>query len=429
MANIYIYDEFSPEDIAMMQALYSRSSKSVVDHIAKVKETGSGKFMETYYVGYGHASIADCGSTTIFIENLSVLADKAVQDWPLYSGQETSTRYIDMSKRGIIDPVGSPESKAILKNWMEFYTGNQEAEKKFISDNYPKKAEEDEGVYNKAVAARTFDIMRSFLPAGITTQLSWHTNLRQAWDKLVIMRSNPLPEIREIADTILLQLKNKYGHSFSFEPKTEQDKYREYTNAKYNFFYPDEIKEFYMNTSIKNDELKKYSDILDARPPKTNAPLFLGELGTITFDFILDFGSFRDLQRHRNGVCRMPLLTSKLNFNQWYLDNLPPATKSAAKNLINSQVEKINKLAVPDIIKQYYLPLGFNVPCRVTYGLPAALYVIELRSGKFVHQTLRQIAHKMHYALKDKFPDLKIYTDLNKDEWDIRRGLQDITIK
>ena len=93
---IFIYDEFSPEDVAMMQALYSRSSASVVEHAQKVKETGSGKFMERFYVGYGHASIADCGSTTIFIEDISILADTAVQDWPLYSGQETSTRYVDM---------------------------------------------------------------------------------------------------------------------------------------------------------------------------------------------------------------------------------------------------------------------------------------------------------------------------------------------
>ena len=75
--HVLIYDEFNPEDNAMMQALYSRSSKSVAEHVAKVKKTGSGKFMEQFYVGYGHLSIADCGSTTLFTEGLSMLADKA----------------------------------------------------------------------------------------------------------------------------------------------------------------------------------------------------------------------------------------------------------------------------------------------------------------------------------------------------------------
>ena len=103
---IFLYDEFPPETSAMMQALYSRSPQSVVQHAARVQETGADRFMASYYVGYGHASIGDCGSTTLYVEDISLLACKAVQDNPLYSGQETSTRYIDFSKRRIHDPIG-----------------------------------------------------------------------------------------------------------------------------------------------------------------------------------------------------------------------------------------------------------------------------------------------------------------------------------
>ena len=110
MAQVFLYDEFNPEDTAMLQALYSRSPESVAKHVEKVRQTGSGKFMETFYVGYGHSSIADCGSTTLFIEGLSILADKALQDWPLYCGQETSTRYVDMAKQPIIDPLNTEQS-------------------------------------------------------------------------------------------------------------------------------------------------------------------------------------------------------------------------------------------------------------------------------------------------------------------------------
>ena len=51
MANIFLYDEFNPEDNAMLQALYSRSPKSVTEHVEKVRASGSGKFMEQFYVG------------------------------------------------------------------------------------------------------------------------------------------------------------------------------------------------------------------------------------------------------------------------------------------------------------------------------------------------------------------------------------------
>src|SRR5437763_1144731 len=118
---ISVHDEFGPETAAMLQALYSRSSASVSTHIERVA-SGSSNFMESYYVGYGHASIGDCGFTTIFVEDVSLLACKAIQDTPLFSGQETSTRYIDFSSQRIVDPVGLPATRSLLARWMRFYS-------------------------------------------------------------------------------------------------------------------------------------------------------------------------------------------------------------------------------------------------------------------------------------------------------------------
>jgi thymidylate synthase ThyX len=429
MAKIFVYDEFGPQDVAMMQALYSRSPESVTVHAEKVKQTGSGKFMEKFYVGYGHMSIADCGSTTLFIEGISILADKAIQDWPLYSGQETSTRYIDMSKQAIIDPVGTPESKTILDRWMEFYTGSRERMEEYLREKYPKKPDEDEVVYGKAIKARAFDSLRGFLPAGITTQLSWHTNLRQAWDKLSYLRQNPAKEVREIAEEMLSKLKEKYAHSFSHILVPEQENYRKSVSGKYYYFNPRKSVEFSFQTNIEKGELEEYQDIIENRPEKTGLPHFLTELGNAKFDFLLDFGSFRDIQRHRNGVCRMPLLTTKRGFKSWYLEQLPEDLQEVAKKLIKEQTEAIEKLETSEVERQYYIALGFNVACRVSYGLPATVYVTELRSGRAVHPTLRKIAHKMHDALREKFPKLKLNCDLAPDDWDVRRGLHDITAK
>ncbi|MDO8442848.1 MAG: FAD-dependent thymidylate synthase, partial [bacterium] len=233
---VFVYDEFGPEDTAMMQALYSRSALSVEEHVKKVKASGSGKFMETFYVGYGHASIADCGSTTIFIEDVSMLVAKAVQDWSLYSGQETSSRYIDLSKREIKDPINTKDSRKILDRWMKFYTESQPAVEAHLKEKFKMKFGEDEKIYNKAIKARVFDIMRGFLPAGITTQLSWHTNLRQAHDKLDLLKHHPLAEIREVAEEILANIRSKYAHSFVHPVFEEQEEYREFLGKKYNYF-------------------------------------------------------------------------------------------------------------------------------------------------------------------------------------------------
>ncbi len=427
MHKIFLYDEFKPQDIAMMQALYSRSPLSVEEHVKKVHQTGSGNFMERFYVGYGHASIADCGSTTLFIEGISMLADKAVQDWPMYSGQECSTRYIDMSKQPIIDPLKSHESKKILDDWMAFYLGNMEKVVGHLRGLYPRKLEEDEKMYEKAIHARAFDILRGFLPAGMTTQLSWHTNLRQAYDKLSLLRHHPLAETREIAEEMLKKLKEKYPQSFSHPHIGEQEEYRCFAVRNYNYFEPKKSKDFAFKTTVKKGELNKYKHLLESRPPRIGLPHFLTELGQATFDFRLDFGSFRDIQRHRNGVCRMPLLTTKLGFERWYLEQLPGAVRADADELIEKQTKAIAALGATPEVSQYYIAMGFQVACRVTYGLPAAVYVAELRSNKTVHPTLRKIAHQMTGAFRKKFPILKLHSDLNPDDWDVRRGLADIT--
>jgi len=429
MFKVFLYDEFAPEDNAMLQALYSRSPKSVADHVDKVRATGSGKFMSTFYVGYGHSSIADCGSTTLFIEGLSILADKAIQDWPLYSGQETSTRYVDMAKQPIIDPYQTPESQTIIKKWMDFYVSSGQPLQEHLKTVYPRQPEEEEKIYLKAIQARAFDILRAFLPAGITTQLSWHTNLRQAHDKLDLLQYWPLPEVREIASTMLQQLQNRYPDSFNHKYHEASAIYQEKIMMETAYYDPEQSADFKCTCQLNKKELNKYQDLLANRPMKTNLPLWLGECGNIIFDFHLDYGSWRDIQRHRNGQCRVPLLSTKLGFHPWYLEQLPADLKAQAQALIAEQTTAINDLKADPAIKQYYTALGFLVPCRVAYSLPAAVYVIELRSGKPVHPTLRQLAHHMHQALQQELPQLKLHSDLDPSDWDIRRGAQDIVAK
>lgn len=430
MSKVFVYDEFSPEDVAMMQALYSRSAESVVKHVEKVRESGSGKFMEQFYVGYGHSSIADCGSTTIFIEDVSILADKAVQDWRLYNGQETSTRYIDMSKRDIIDPISSKVSQAILRRWMDFY---QSAHDEVVNDliaRFPLKQGDNDKTYRRAVDARSFDILRSFLPAGITTQLSWHTNLRQAWDHLAVLRRHPLPEVCNIAERILLELKKKYPNSFGHIEAEEQQLYRELISKNYSYFAPPKrYPEFSVGHTFSLKKSREYSSIFGSHPPKTSLPWFLGDLGSITFRFLLDYGSFRDIQRHRSGICRMPLLTTEFGFHPWYLGELPDSTRRRAIKLILEQEKRIQKLPCSPEIRQYYIPLGYQVGCHMTFDLPSAVYVAELRSGNAVHPTLRTVAKKMGKTLQKLFPTLALHCDFSAGTWDVSRGNQTIRIR
>jgi len=110
---------------------------------------------------------------------------------------------------------------------------------------------------------------------------------------------------------------------------------------------------------------------------------------------------------------------------------LPDSLKKKALKFIDNQEKKINNLKISDEEKQYYTAMGYNVPCRVSGDLKALIYLVELRSTRFVHPTLVTQVIKMIDSLKTLFKGtgLIIHTDDEPNRFDIRRGEQDIMIK
>src|ERR1043166_6754073 len=433
---IYIHDEFPPETSAMLQALYSRSDKSVEQHVQKVQERGADKFMASYYVGYGHASIGDCGVTTLFVEDISILACKAIQDNALYSGQETSTRYIDFAGRRVHDPLGTPESAEIMGKWTEFYIAHKGPLIEWLKARAPVDAGVDTKVWEKACASQAFDILRGFLPAGVTSQLAWTTNLRQAHEQLLRLLAHPLHEVRDIAQRCVSLLKGKYPNSFGHTVSLEESQYYRGAYAREAYAEPTSQTPapglFLAESSVDNASLEREAfDIISSRPRKGMLPKSLTQLGTYRCRFLLDFGSFRDLQRHRGGFCRMPLISGTLGFHDWYLDELPDTLRASANALLANQFRQIDALknCLSDAERQYFYPLGTRVACELIYDLPQMVYVAELRSGRTVHPTLRWVAQQIGRYLQHRHPTLALYVDFSPSFFEVKRGTQDIVEK
>lgn len=415
------------EDRAMLQALYSRDPKSVLMHLEKLAEVGSGKFMEQYYVGYGHKSIGDCGDTTIFVEGVSMLVAKAIQDWALYNGQEVSTRYVDYTGAPMVNPLGIMPEENPQEKLRAFYVAAMPAVKEHLKQQYPRNDGEKEGDYEKAIAARAFDILRSMLPAGASTSLSWHTNLRQAADKLCYLRMHPLVEVRQVAGMIDEALKKAHPNSFNHKRYDESERYRKkFMNENY-YFVPSNWPERVVlaKDSLDWGLLAEHADIIQSRPAKAELPKQLAEIGTLRFEFLLDFGSFRDLQRQRAVTQRMPLLTPTFGFHPWYLKQLPSSLQPEATALIDQVRLWWWNGKRDETVLQYYLPMGYRVPCRVTGDLPAHVYLAELRAGTTVHPTLREVAQDIGREIRGL--GIPVFIDeSDMGRFDVKRGKQDI---
>jgi thymidylate synthase ThyX len=421
-----------PESEAMLQALHSRSIGGIKSHLEILADKGPEKFMSTFYVGYGHKSIGDCGTCTIFIEGVSMLTAKAIQDWPLYSGQEASTRYIDFAQQRFFDPKNTRASKNILEKWRKFYIKGLRTLSKELPKRFPIQKGEEKKIYDKAIMARAFDIMRSFLPSGATTNLAWHTNFRQAADHIMRLRHHPLKEVRDVAFAMEEALKEAYPSSFGHEIfNTTETFNKDWMNSNYYFTKKKGVEFKMTRNTVDKQALKKFKHCLAARPAKTELPKEINECGQIQFEFLLDFGSFRDIQRHRAVTQRMPLVTMSHGFGQWYLNELPKKLKEEAKKFIEEQKIATEKLGLDPIEKQYYIPMGYRLPNRVTGSLPAFIYLTELRSTRFVHPTLRKIAINIAHVLEKTFKECGLCVHLDKDpnRFDIKRGEHDIVAK
>lgn len=429
--DVYVLDTWAVIDSeaeAMLQALHSRSTGGLQWHLEILKKKGADNFMSKFYVWYGHKSIWDCGSITIFIEWVSMLGAKAIQDTKLYNGQEASTRYIDFSKQDIINPLWTPEWEKILETQRSFYLSLLEPLKKYIAELYPREDDQSEKIYNKTVEAKVFDICRWFLPAGCSTNLARHTTLRQVADRILQLRHHPLPEIQEVAETLLEAVLERFPNSFSTKTYEETEAYL--ASAKSNYYFHKHLEwDLYITANnIDQDKLTKYKDIINSRPNnKTELPTYLDNIGTMTFQYLLDFGSFRDVQRHRAPYQRMPLLTDELWFHTRYLESLTDDLREKAKSHIQTMQSMIAELDTSPEIKQYYTLMWFNMSCEMMWTLPALIYMTELRSTTYVHSTLRQIAIKMWKYIEDMW--IKMFLDTSNDEFDTRRGKQDIEIQ
>ncbi|MDD5587134.1 MAG: FAD-dependent thymidylate synthase [Alphaproteobacteria bacterium] len=460
---VFVVDDQHPEDLAMLQALYSRSPASVVTHLDKLKQSGSGKFMDQFYVGYGHASIGDCGATTCFIEQVSMLVAKAVQDNPLYNGQEASTRYLDFSKQAMVDPYKHPASTAIQNRWMEIYNATVPKLAKGLEVKYPfdPATYKNEKVWQNALLARAFDTARSLLPVGTTTLLSWSTTLRQARDNLRRLKHHPLPEVREVAQTTFTKLLERYPHSFTgdelkMDAETPRDAYMAAFAGQNHFLSPDDALRRFALTDAESKQLQTgemivrreaidlkglkafEGETLAKRPANTPLPWRLESYGRYNFLFLLDFGSFRDIQRHRNGVCQIPLLDGRFGMHPWYVSQykalLPAADAEALLRDIKEQFDRIASLAKEGVkvstpLSQYLYPMGTMGLVQVSYSVPETVYVGELRSGKTVHPSLRPIAQKMLRVLAGDLPGIALHGDMDEDSWTAKRGEQTIAAK
>lgn len=421
-----------PEKLAMFQAYYSRNPKSILERLEALSETDSGDKMARYYAGYGHKSIADCGAITLFFEGITMPTAKSLQDDPRYNGQEASTRYMDFSKTEAIDSHRLPLGREIQERWLAFYRACQQPLKAHLRQQFPIFENEDKKVYERAINARCFDITRCLLPAGMPTNASFTGSLRLVQDHLWRLTVHPDLDTRLVATAAIAGLSRLFPGTFAKQPRPEQLAWwqksflldeKECQKRANTFKDATDPLQFEMEGVDRLQIPDEYAALLVERPLFTELTLDTNDFGYLKIRFLLDYGSFRDLQRHRAVTTPLPTLDVNLGFHPWYLEQLPPDLRVQAETLIAEQTAAIRTLSNDPFVRQPYVAMGFRVPVLVISSLHGLIYLIELRARTDVHPTLRapvrRIGHHLNHALRGR---VHIHVDTNEDDFSRRRG-------
>jgi thymidylate synthase ThyX len=160
---------------------------------------------------------------------------------------------------------------------------------------------------------------------------------------------------------------------------------------------------------------------LAARGPHDPAPRAF-EASSVTVELMLDYGAYRDLQRHRMLTPAVQRLTCRLGFETPAelvdMDLLEPYMEAmlAARDAW-SAIERDHLLEA-----QYAIPLGFRVRVLWTLNIRELFHVVELRSAKQGHASYRRIAQGLYRTACTAYPWLKGMMRVDLKDYPLSRG-------
>lgn len=403
-----------PDVLAMLAAFYSRSHESIESRLQKLSEGTLSvdrvkASLKQYYVNYSHESIGDCGEIYLFIEGVSFITAKAIQDHPLYNGQETSSRYINFATQPTPDYV---PPHAGHEEWMTLYRAALPEVYAAIS--------QDASILESGRHPKTFDIVRGLLPVTGATQLSWNGSIRTIRNHLASLLAHPNPIVVRDAAQILHAVQEVFPDLY--EGVEAVDDHEWYIDRAADLagggFYAAQANWNHLGShqqskweGARNTIIGYNSDWCDVRAESTHLPRY----GVNSILNSLDFAGYRDVQRHRRSYTRAEdPMVARGGLHDWYMERLP--------SHLHGDIEALYR-------ESQITPLANIVAVSQTQDLVQARYYVNMRTKPAVHATVRRFSAENGETIYAHYPNLEEARlfEINRDGTDYnRRGKQTI---
>ncbi len=451
---IYSLNGLPPETVAVAFAKSSRSPEPFDEIAEELSEEKSSKFHEKWVVGYGHSSVAEHAVLSLAMENVSILATKIIEDNRLASYTEKSTRYQVFDKTKYYKPKKLMDSDLgkLYEETSDFlFDSYEEMIEKilpFLKKKYPQEDQPD-SLYAIQMKNKALDNIRYVLPVSTLTNLGMTVNARALEHAAVKLLSSPLEEMQGIGEeikeaaikvtpTLIKYVKpnpylkcaaEKISKHESITPKenpgknqvelVEFDKDAEEkviagilyrcSSAPYNEI-KDAVKKM---TGIEKE--KVIDDALSGME-KFDWPIRELEHTFYTFDILMDYGAFRDIQRHRMVTQTNQAVTVLHGYS------VPEEVVEAGLKDTYEECMKKAEKAFDTLKKEfpdeaaYIVPMAYRKRTLFKCNLRELYHFIKLRSGKMGHISYRRIAQQMYELVKEKHTMLAKYITVDRSE-------------
>ena len=420
-------------------------------------------FYDRILDGYGDDSIGELGGAHLALENISIIAAKVLEDCRIGgSPLEKSTRYIYFDQKVNGEYLFYREPILMTSAYRSIYldTCNMLFDTysqlippmtEWMEKRFPRDPETSKVAYTASLRAKVLDCLRGLLPASTLTNMGVYGNGRFFEVMIKKLHCHNLAELQDIGKRCYDELE-KVMPSFIRRADTEHRHFETYANfaeatandlhvltkqhgsiaekstkpgvklvdfdkdatskvaAALLFTYGDrgmeELEEYCKGLS--GEELARILDgACNQRENRRHKSPRALELADYTFEIIADFGSYRDLQRHRLASQERQLLSCDYGF---YIPPEIVGTEMESKYLeaMHKAKEVYDTIAeeLPEEA-QYVVPMAYNIRWYMRMNMRELQWLCELRSSAAGHPSYRAIAQEMANQVSQATPEFE----------------------
>ncbi len=434
--------DLTEEQIAVAFAMTSRRPEPF-DEIAKVvSQEKAADFHERWVLNYGHASVAEHAIIHMAVENVSRLACDDLEDNRLGSYTEKSSRYQVLDRGSYHMPkeiLGTQLEKPFASTCdflFDEYHRMVDGVQAHLRKKSPQKDGEKDSAYNLRIRRWAIDSCRFLLPAATLTNVGVTMNARSMEHAILKLLSSDLIEEQEIGALLKEESRKitptliKYAQPSDYLAATRRSQRDAASGQTWNgngsyssveLVHWDSEAENKVASAI----LYRYSGLpyqevwnkvcgMSASEKENVLDIALNNLGPhdvpvrelesvdYTFDFVMDYGAYREYKRHRMQTYIPQPLTVDLGYV------VPPLVEEAGlKNSFKAAMDKV-VAAYALVAKEnprlaeYLVTHAHNRRILCKMNLRECYHLFKLRTQPQAHFTIQEVAFKALDKVREK---------------------------